>query len=92
MNGTVTISLEDFDRLRYEHEKVNDAKEKTIRAAKEIEVFLSFLITREDITEYVEEFNNQSSSSQIKIVDGRAKIQLHVVKDIFDLIICSVIL
>lgn len=75
MNGTVTITLEDFDKLRYEYDKVNDLKEKTIRAAKEIEVFLSFLITRENIEEYIEEFNAQSSSSQIKIVEGRAKIQ-----------------
>ena len=39
-------------------------------------VFLSFLVTREHIQEYVEEFNKQSSGSRINVEEGRAKIVL----------------
>jgi len=46
-------------------------------AAKEIEVFLSFLCTREHIQTYVDEFNTQSLRSTIKIVDGKAKVQIN---------------
>ncbi len=76
MDGTVTISLKLFDTLRQAEEKAN-AKEQAIhRASKELEVFLSFLVTREHIQEYIDEFNRQSSSSRIDVEEGRAKIAL----------------
>ncbi len=46
MNGTVTISLKDFEDLRTESERVEDRKNRLTRAAKELEVFLSFMCTR----------------------------------------------
>ena len=74
MNGTVTISLKDFEDL-----KVNPLEWRTkslgcTRAAKELEVFLSFMCTREHIQEYLDEFNRQSKTCRITLEDGRAKI------------------
>ena len=77
MDGTVTIPLKDFDELRNSTKESQELKQKLSRAAKEIEVFLSFLCTRENIQIYVDEFNNQSSRSTIKIIDGRAKVQIN---------------
>jgi len=74
MNGTVTIQLKDFDELRKAQGKAEETQAGLTRAAKELEVFLSFLITRESIAEYIEEFNRQSQRSEIKLIDGRAKI------------------
>ena len=72
MNGTVTISIKDFEKLTKAENSASD-KDMT-RAAKELEVFLSFLITRENIKEYIEEFNRQATGAKINLVDGRAKI------------------
>lgn len=77
MDGSVTLSLRDFDELRNSSVESQEFKEKLSRAAKEIEVFLSFLCTRENIQVYVDEFNNQSSRSKIEIVDGRAKVRIN---------------
>tara|TARA_R100001224_G_C4024652_1_gene150493 strand:+ start:844 stop:1104 length:261 start_codon:yes stop_codon:yes gene_type:complete len=74
MNGTVTIQLKDFDELRKAQSKADDNLIGLRRAAKELEVFLSFLCTRESIGEYVDEFNRQSRMSRINIEEGRAKI------------------
>ena len=74
MKGTVTISIEDFDSLRKAEEDALQRNEGLNRAAKELEVFLSFMCTREHIQEYVDEFNRQSQKSSIQIDDGRAKI------------------
>ena len=74
MTGTVTISLQDFDELREAQSKADTRQAGLSRAAKELEVFLSFLCTREYISEYVEEFNRQSTSSRINLDEGRAKI------------------
>ena len=76
MIGTVTISLADFESLRKQASSGSKATEDIVKAAKELEVFLSFLITRENIDEHVEEFNNYSKRCKIKIVEGRAKIQI----------------
>lgn len=76
MVGTVTISLADFEALRRQAESGSKATEDIVKAAKELEVFLSFLITRENIDEHVEEFNSYSKRCKIKIVEGRAKIQI----------------
>ena len=78
MDGSVTISLKAFDELRTAYD-IADARDKNLkRAAREIEVFLSFLCTREHILEFVEEFNTQSTKSRINIEDGKVKI---VIKD-----------
>jgi|TARA_R110002126_G_scaffold140571_1_gene285417 hypothetical protein len=77
MNGTVTLPLKDFDELRSSSKDSQDMQKKLKRAAKEIEVFLSFLCTRENIQIYVDEFNNQSSQATIRIVDGKAKVQIN---------------
>lgn len=74
MNGTVTIQLQDFDELREAQSKADTRLAGLSRAAKELEVFLSFLCTRESIGVYVEEFNKQSRTSRINIEEGRAKI------------------
>ena len=74
MQGSVTISIKDFDELRRAEEQASQKSDMMHRAAKELEVFLSFLVTREHIQEYVDEFNRQSTSSRINIDDGRAKI------------------
>lgn len=74
MEGTVTIPLSTFDELRNARELADEKNSNLHRAAREIEVFLSFLCTREHIQEYVEEFNRQSSQSRINIEDGRVKI------------------
>jgi len=74
MTGTVSISIEDFDSLRNAEEKANVKNKGLTRAAQELEVFLSFMCTRESIGEYVEEFNRQSKKSTILLEGGRAKI------------------
>lgn len=74
MNGSVTISLKDFDEMRNQSAIVEDRKSRMQRAAKELEVFLSFMCTREHIQEYLDEFNRQSQTCRITIEDGRAKI------------------
>ena len=74
MNGSVTISLKDFEDLRSESARVQDRKTRMPRAAKELEVFLSFMCTREHIQEYLDEFNRQSKTCRITLEDGRAKI------------------
>ena len=74
MSGTVTIPLKDFDELREAKSKADESQANLTRAAKELEVFLSFLVTRENLQEYVDEFNRQSQRSTISVIDGRAKI------------------
>lgn len=76
MNGSVTISLNDFEALKNKAEEVKTLETKLKTASKELEVFLSYLITRENIEDHLSEFNRQSVTSRILLVDGRAKIQL----------------
>ena len=77
MDGTVTLPLKDLDELRNSTKESQELRQKLSLAAKEIEVFLSFLCTRENIQVYVDEFNNQSRRSSILIVDGKAKVQIN---------------
>ena len=77
MNGTVTIPLKEFDELREAGTKAKAAQALINEVAKELEVFLSFMITRENLTEYIDEFNRQSTGSQNVISNGRVKVQLH---------------
>lgn len=77
MNGTVTISLEDFKKLENAQDLATKMRTGTLQAAKELEVFLSFLCTREDIKPYIDEFNKQAKRAQIILNDGRAKIKIN---------------
>ena len=54
VKGSVTISIEDFQALIDSSSNYVELKEKTMLAAKEMQVFLSFLCTRTDISKYVE--------------------------------------
>lgn len=81
MGGTVTISLEDYHALKDAAPEINQVKKDVLQATKEIEVFLTFLITRENIDEHITEFNSYSKTCKIHIVDGRAKIELIKLKD-----------
>ena len=76
-NGSVTISLEDFQTLLDSKVKATELKENTELAAKELQVFLSYLCGREDISKYIEEFNRQSKTSTIIISSGRAQIKFN---------------
>jgi len=75
LQGTVTISLKDYNKLSEEFPKAEEARNNLYEASKEIEVFLSFLVTREDIDDYVQEYNRQAIHSTIEVVDGKAKIR-----------------
>ena len=77
MTGTVTISLKDYKELENAQGNATTINERTLQATKELEVFLSFLCSRESITPYIEEFNKQSQRSQILLLDGRAKIKIN---------------
>tara|TARA_R110002012_G_scaffold221177_1_gene392742 strand:+ start:116 stop:376 length:261 start_codon:yes stop_codon:yes gene_type:complete len=77
LNGTVTISLKDYNKLTQAYPKVEQSRISLYEASKEIEVFLSFLCTRETIDDYVGEFNRQSQHAQIIIVDDKAKIKFN---------------
>lgn len=81
MNATVTLPLDEFDELRNSSKDAQELIKSVKRAALEIEVFLSFLVTRDNIDEHLEEFNKQSLTSQIVISNGRAKIQINELKD-----------
>jgi hypothetical protein len=81
MNGTVTLSLEDYHALRDASPNLQSLKRDILQSTKELEVFLTFLITRENIDEHLEEFNSYSKTCKVHIVDGRAKIQLIKLKE-----------
>tara|TARA_R110000787_G_scaffold115506_3_gene225468 strand:+ start:22423 stop:22683 length:261 start_codon:yes stop_codon:yes gene_type:complete len=78
VKGSATIALEDYHKLL---KSTNEAKEKELRLkqiAKELQVFLTFICGREGMTEYVEEFNRQSTTCSISIENGRAKIKFNI--------------
>ncbi len=76
VKGTVSISLEDYHTLKDSAEESLKLKGNLDTAIKELQVFLSFLCTRENLEKYVEEFNRQSKTSKININGGIAKIEL----------------
>ena len=75
VKGSVTISIEDFQSLLKSKEEAVALESNVKLLAKELQVFLSFLCTRSEIDKYVEEFNLQSATSKITLVNGRAKIE-----------------
>jgi hypothetical protein len=76
MTGTVTMTIDDYELLKLNATSGKIERTGILKAAKELEVFLTFLITRENIDEHLEEFNSYSTSCKVRIVDGRAKIEL----------------
>tara|TARA_R100000234_G_C4912688_1_gene140608 strand:+ start:192 stop:452 length:261 start_codon:yes stop_codon:yes gene_type:complete len=75
MTGTVTISLQDYHKLVESNDKYNMLLDNTAYSMKELQIFLSFLCNRQEITKYVEEFNRQSKTSKIVIKKGKALIE-----------------
>tara|TARA_R100001594_G_scaffold29668_1_gene55162 strand:- start:12 stop:263 length:252 start_codon:yes stop_codon:yes gene_type:complete len=75
MQGTVTISLEDYHKLINSEDKYNKLVDSTAYGMKELQIFLSFLCSRQEIEKYIDEFNKQSKVSQIVIKKGKALIQ-----------------
>ena len=82
VKGSVTISIEDFQAFLESAERAEELKESTKLAAKELQVFLSYLCDKEDISKYIEEFNRQSKTSTIIITSGRAQIKFKDDKEI----------
>ena len=76
VKGSVTISIEDFQELLETSNKAKEFRGKAMIASKEMQVFLSFLCSREDISKYIEEFNRQSQTSTIIIEGSQAKIDI----------------
>ena len=78
VNGTVTISLSDFQTLLESSTNADDVLKSTTTASKEIQVFLSYLHAQLDLTPHIEAFNRQSKKSKIIVEDGnRIKIQFN---------------
>tara|TARA_R100000742_G_C4233572_1_gene54631 strand:+ start:226 stop:465 length:240 start_codon:yes stop_codon:yes gene_type:complete len=73
--GSVTINLEDYHALLEAGQKALELKGNTELVIKELQVFLSFMVTRADIEPYIVEFNKQSKTSVIELNDGIAKIR-----------------
>tara|TARA_R110000823_G_scaffold203591_2_gene334646 strand:+ start:507 stop:761 length:255 start_codon:yes stop_codon:yes gene_type:complete len=76
MNGTVTISLADFEELQSQKDKSLELEMKYKEVAHELEVFLSWLCTRYQVEEHVTKYNMQSTKARILISDGKAKIEI----------------
>ena len=76
INGTITISLKDFQELLTQKEKSLEVEKKFKEVASELEVFLSWLCTRYEVDEHINKYNMQSTSARIIIDDGKAKIEI----------------
>ena len=75
MKGSVTISLEDYEKLKDAESNAKELVGNTKLATKELQVFLSFLCSRGYIKPFVDEFNRQSSTSIIIIESDKARIE-----------------
>ena len=75
MKGTVTISIDDFEKLTKNEDRVKTKEDNLYTTAKELSVFLSFLSTRTDIKKYVEQYNLQSTTSKIVFEGNKAIIE-----------------
>jgi hypothetical protein len=75
MNGTVTISLENYEKLKESMGKTEKMQVDMLATMKELQIFLSFICSRSNIELYVEEYNKQAKSSKIKLVKGRVTIE-----------------
>ena len=77
MKGTVTISLEDYESLKAAEDKAKQLIDSKKTASKELQVFFTFLCTREAIEPFVEEFNRQSKTAKILLQDNKATIEFN---------------
>ena len=77
VKGSVTISIEDYHALLDSNIHAKELNEATRLAAKELQVFLSYLCDQADISKYIDEFNRQSKTSTIVIQSGRAQIKFN---------------
>ncbi len=75
VTGSVTINLEDYHALLDSAQKTAELRENTELLIKELQVFLSFMASRAEVTPYIQEFNKQSKTSIIEIDGGIAKIK-----------------
>ena len=75
VKGTVNISLEDYHSFIDQAIDIKHKEEKLRLAAKELQVFLSFICDQMDMEKHIESFNKQSSTSSIEIINGRAQIK-----------------
>ena len=76
VKGTVNLNLEDYHALLDANVQSKDLSENAKKILKALQVFLSFLCTRTEVSEYLEEFNRQSKTSTIYIENGRAIVKL----------------
>ena len=79
-NGSVPITLEDYHTFIDTALQNAEARDKLIKTAKELGVFLSYLASRENIKMHIESFNVQSTTSKIEFEGNKAIISLR--KDI----------
>ena len=84
IKGTVTLNLADYHKLIEEQPKAEESRKNLYEASKEIEVFLSFLVTRDDIEDYVVEYNNQALHSTIEVKRYRT-LAIEIYKTVNDL-------
>ena len=77
VKGSVTITIADFQTLLDAQITSEEITKSTKLAAKELQVFLSYLCDKVDISKYIEEFNRQSKTSSIIIKNGRAQIKFN---------------
>tara|TARA_R110002020_G_scaffold74752_3_gene190970 strand:- start:551 stop:808 length:258 start_codon:yes stop_codon:yes gene_type:complete len=81
VKGSVTISIEDYHALLDASINAKNLEESTKLAAKEIQVFLSFIYDKVKIQSYIDEFNRQSKTSKITVINGRIQIKLNEKKE-----------
>ena len=74
VKGTVTINLSDYHAFLDQAILLKDKEADVLMTIKELQVFLSFMVSRSEIEPYVEEFNKQSKTSIIQLNNGIAKI------------------
>ena len=65
------MKLEDYHALLDAKIQTLELQEKSDILLKELQVFLSFIVSRTDIAPYITEFNKQSKSSVIEIDTNR---------------------
>lgn len=77
VKGSVTISTEDYHALIDSNINAKELQESVKLAVKELQVFLSYMCDKTDISNYIEEFNRQSKKSTIIRKNGRAQIKFN---------------